>query len=428
MFRRQFVKPALLALSALSLIGATDTPAGFEEEARTALRENRYGDAEQLFRRAAFDADCKLRSPRSVTYVNYLREWIDAGFIYPEELAASVQDAQRSAVDGAEARDALDEIVRRAASTRIVMLNEHHNFPRSRAFAEELARRLRPLGYDVLATETFSNNPDRAYTAKMLERLAKERYPRQGDGYYSSDPVYGRFLRTALALGYRPAAYETTAYGMSGTPEERANRREQDQADHLAEIMDRNPASKILVFVGFGHLYEAPMGSLRPMGLRLKEQTGIDPLTIDQTRFMATSLAPQQDPFLARLTAKPKARSVILFGGSKPLVMGEAPGAIDLQVVHPVLPDRAGRPGWLFTSGSKAVKAPANLAPKERDILLQAFGKDDAKDAVPLDQLVWRKGAPAPTLVFAPGPVRYVAQPMPDTVCPGAQLMELPGD
>lgn len=109
----------------------------------------------------------------------------------------------------ADQRDAIDEIVARARTTNIVILNEAHHSPRDRAFALRVARALRPLGYKTLAAETFGNTPTESGETPT-DRLKRDRVVRLSTGSYTRDPVFARFVREALALGYEPIAYEQT--------------------------------------------------------------------------------------------------------------------------------------------------------------------------------------------------------------------------
>ncbi len=128
---------------------------------------------------------------------------------YPEPEPSTDPDdkALAARLAAATPRDAIAEIVARAAKTRVVILNENHGLPRDRAFALEVARALRPLGYSVLAAETFWNKEDQA----PMVLLAKQGYPIRTSGHYTQDPVFGDLARQSLAMGYRPYAYEQTA-------------------------------------------------------------------------------------------------------------------------------------------------------------------------------------------------------------------------
>lgn len=259
--------------------------------------------------------------------------------------------------------DAIAEIRAAARRTRIVIVNEAHHVPRDRAFGLAVARALRPLGYSVLAAEAF-NNPGGEKTLAQMAELQRDGYPRQETGFYTKDPVFGDFVRQALALGYQPVAYEQT--GAQSTPNGGIAEREQAQADNLAAILRRMPDKKILIFVGFSHVTEAPIprgdGREEWMASRLKRMTGIDPLTLDQTVITEGASARdmrQAHDLLAGRIEKP---SVVKLNG-KPYTTGPYRDAVDFHVVHPPLKLVRGRPAWLKGMGRRLRPIPAHLLP-----------------------------------------------------------------
>lgn len=104
-------------------------------------------------------------------------------------------------------------------------------------------------------------------------------------------------------------------------------------------------------------------------------------------------------------------RSAVLFAGGKPLVLGNYAGAVDLQVAHPRTRLVDGRPDWLGGMRLKPVAMPIALRPVTGRRLVQAFGADEANDAVPMDQIVVTAGASVPALMLPQGtPVRFATQ------------------
>lgn len=391
-------------------------------KADAAMDKGRYLDAVEVLRPFANDADGKPAFGYGGQLYRQYAGWVSGGIPDPGKAERPLEPDEAKALAAAELRDAIAEIVDRARRTRIVMLNEDHGSPRSRAFALEVAKALRPLGYDILAAETLMNDADEAKSAAAMRRLAAEGYVRRETGFYSKDPTFAAFLRGALKLGYRPLAYEEMAEpSPTATRQQRFEHREESQADFLiARALKANPQAKLLVYVGFSHLAEAPLkdGDNKParwMATRLKAKTGIDPLTIDQTAFLEDPTFSRSAGFRLiadRIAASPApTRSVALFDGGKPLVVGQYAGAVDLQVVHPPTQLIDGRPDWLGAMGLKPVSIPAGLLPTSGRRLVQAFGATDAEDAVPMDQLVVTADHPAPPLMLPPGvAVRYATQ------------------
>lgn len=385
-------------------------------DAHRALGEGRYLDAVDLARAAAFSGGAPDRgSPVYSTWLQihpFIGGTLDPLAIEPGPVAEPLDPARAERYRHAEVRDAVREIAARAADTRIVILNEAHHSPRDRAFALEVARALRPLGYSILAAEAFTNHVDAEEGRRAMAALAADGFPRRGTGHYVADPMFGDFVRQALAMGYRPVAYEATSSDRSGGWRERIAHREQAQAQALAEVLRRNPQARLLVFVGFSHAAEAPVRSAEGedewMASRLKRITGIDPLTIDQTVIDETSARRRayRDLVAPRLGRRPG----ILFLGRSPMVEGQYAGAVDLQVVHPPARLVRGRPDWMRRIGRRPVDIPRRLLPAGGRRLVQAFAAEEPADAIALDQIVVEAGRPAPPLMVPRRRVRWAVQ------------------
>ncbi|EZP55148.1 hypothetical protein [Sphingomonas sp. RIT328] len=408
-----------------TLLAAQTPPAQPAENqvdaAITAYDKGGYLQATDMLAAAAFDAQGKVRDDLayqmweqvSTTVTNEL----DLATLATAQPHGAGEAGWDAAIGESVGRDAMAEIVRRARATSIVILNEAHSSPRDRAFAWRVAQALRPLGYTVLAAETFSNEPARAGKPTAVAQLARDGFARIGTGFYTRDPVYAAFLRNALAIGYQPAGYEQTSLQRpKGQPSRAAGiaAREQAEADNLAALHRRMPAAKLFVYVGHSHVAEAPLDEgdgkrIEWMAARLKRMTGIDPLTIDQTTLTEESVATRASYEAA--AARVQDRDGILFRRDAPLVLGPYAGAVDLQVIHPRRSYRFGRPVWLSDLGGQPLAVPATLLPAAGYRLIQVFAASAPADAVPLDQIVVRAGSPPARLFAPPGPVRFAVQP-----------------
>lgn len=386
------------------------------QAAYEALHAGRYLDAVDLARAAAFSGGAPdNRSPVYSTWLQihpFIGGTLDPAAIEPGPYRGELDAARAERYRRADIRDAVQEIAARARGAQVVILNEAHQSPRDRAFALEVARALRPLGFDMLAAEAFSNHPNREQAAANMAALARAGYPRRTTGHYVQDPMFGDFVRQTLRLGYRPFAYEETDHSREGGWPERIARREQAQAEALAAVLRRHPGRKLLVFAGFSHVAEAPVpgygGRIEWMAARLKRLTGIDPLTIDQTVIDETSARRRayRDLVAPRLRGRPG----ITFLEGAPMVEGEYAGAVDLQVIHPALRLIRGRPDWMRRIGRRPVEIPRRLLPARGRRLVQAFAAGEPDDAVPLDQVVVQAGHPALPLMLPRGPVRWAVQ------------------
>lgn len=312
--------------------------------------------------------------------------------------------------------DAIAAIVERARKTRIVILNEAHDEPRHRAFGLEVARALRPLGYTLLAMEALPNDADPRVAASSMARLAADGYARRGTGFYIMDPVFADFIRQALAIGYRPLAYEETTRTAFASRLAGVVAREQEQATNLARhISAAGPDAKILIYVGYSHAAEAPIAFEETTGnewmaARLKRMTRIDPLTINQTDLREATSHPASraayDLIAPRLGRKP---GVMILQG-EPLKLGPDGGAFDLQVIHPRRRAVNGRPDWLAGMGRQPVRIPAHLLPAKGRRLVQAFDARETVLPIPLDHVLVEAGQPVPRLMLPDVPIRYATQ------------------
>jgi hypothetical protein len=326
-----------------------------------------------------------------------------------------VDSKEIAAIEAAQGRPAIAEIVARAKRTRVVILDEDHLVPQDRAFGLEVARALRPLGYKFLAVETLTREKDDAVALAKMQAIANDGYVRRSSGYYINDPVFADFLRQALAIGYQLVSYESAGFTDETTEDGATVRREQEQAENIVgRALERNLNAKVLVYCGFHHAAKTALaddvvrGRLY-MAARLMHLTQIEPLSIDQAEFGEALYRPDVDIY-AIASKKTKTESVVLMNGSRPLVVGLLAGAVDLQVVHPRVPTRYGRPGWLGSLGRRPVDIPASLLPKSGTRLIQAFLLGEAEDTVPIDQVLVTAGQPGPKLMLPKARVRYAYQ------------------
>ncbi len=411
--------PSIVMAAAASIAQAQPAPSPTPSAMQSAfesLDKGRYMDAVDGARAAASTDGALDRSGAEYSVWFQIHPFIggtlDPAALEPGPFSGVVDPERADRYRYAEVRHAVREIAARAADTRIVILNEAHHSPRDRAFGLEVARALRPLGYTMLAAEAFSNDRDPGARSRAMAALARDGYPRRRTGHYVRDPIFGDFVRQALALGYEPVSYEDTSRDRSGGQAERIARREQAQAEALAEVVRRNPHAKLLVFVGFSHAAEAPLQSTDGfdewMASRLKRLTGIDPLTIDQTVSDETSARRRAYRDLA--TPRLRGRPGILFLSGSPMVEGQYAGAVDLQVIHPPLRLVRGRPEWMRRIGRRPVKIPRRLLPAQGRRLVQAFAAEEPEDAIPLDQIVVEAGREAPPLMLPQRRIRWAIQ------------------
>lgn len=404
--------PAIVVAASSALLCAQSPPA-FSSGVTIALdafSKGAYFKAHEALFAAAFAADGQVSDPVALQIFSQfsplLTNELDPKVMARRGSATTPDPMWAKRISASVPRDAMAEIVARARLTNIVILNEAHNSPRDRAFALRVARALRPLGYKTLAAETFDNNPPESGISRT-DQLKRDGFVRFNTGSYTIDPVFARFVREALAMGYEPVAYEQTKAQdrpASGIPE-----REQAQAENLmAKIFSTRPHEKVLIFVGHGHLAELPGRHGELMGARLKRMSGVDPLTIDQTN--VTDLSSSARDAYAIAAARIGRNSTAFFEGANPLILGTLAGSVDLQVIHPRRAYVSGRPEWLAALGGKRMLVPQRLMPAKGRRLIQVFAANAPSDAVPLDQVLVNAGSPRPALFVPAGPVRFAIQ------------------
>jgi hypothetical protein len=330
--------------------------------------------------------------------------------VSPHHTGAEAQPQDVVAARAAERRSAIRAIVDMARGRRIVILNETHADPEHRAFALSVLAALRPAGFSKLAVEALLNDGDPASTD--VEGLRTRGYPVRESGGYLGDPVFADMLRQGLALGYEPVAYEQTV-DQRRRDGGGIDAREEAQADNLANLLDKDPEARVVVYVGFRHAAKFPLTSdgvsRRWMAARLWEKMGSEPLTIDQTGLASTvrdrAAATLRDVVRARGITQP----TILYADGKPLLFGAWRGTVDAQVIHPATIVAHGRPTWLAAMGRHVVQPDRALIPASGRALVQARLEDEGDDAVPIDQVVL-SGRNSPWFMLPDKPVRFVVK------------------
>jgi hypothetical protein len=91
--------------------------------------------------------------------------------------------------------EAKEFILKSFKGKKILMINEAHDRPQTRAFITSLLKELKEVGVTHLAMETFSENGN--FTS--LDATT---------GYYTPEPSSGEIVREALSLGYKLIPYE----------------------------------------------------------------------------------------------------------------------------------------------------------------------------------------------------------------------------
>ena len=242
-------------------------------------------------------------------------------------------------------------IAETAEKHQIVIVNERHHASPDRLLPLSLLAPLAKIGYNYLAIEGIW----------WGDEINKRGYPVGDTGYYARDVVFAELIRTALSLGYEMVAYEEEP-GQRNNREGRSahNNREYWHARNIAtRTLEKDPEARVLVFCGWGHVWEEPWSDWVPMAHVLKNLTGIDPLTVNQTSLSERSESKFEHAW--RIEAERKglldAVPVVLVGPQgEPLNRGTG---VDLDVLTPRTRYLHGRPSWMEMFGRRrAVEVP----------------------------------------------------------------------
>ena len=299
-------------------------------------------------------------------------------------------------LEGAALATAIDA----ARSAQIVIINEAHDQPLHRWTIQQLALALSGE-FDVFAAETFN-----------YLRLMEPREP-GSLGWYDREPVFARQIAAVEAAGYRLAAYEIRADQRDAgatTREERIAVREEAQANNLIDVLADDPDARILVHVGYSHVLEAPQPQPRldPEGeapeplvwfaARLKEKTGIDPLTISQTHCSPQLTAPVEGGEADSVTPAFAPGELMLADGAD-----AAPeGAVDLFFAHAPLSFTDLRPDWRRAAGDSTVDVPDALLPADTAVIVEARAPGETLEHLPVDRVLIYPGE-TPVLLVPQG-------------------------
>lgn len=252
-----------------------------------------------------------------------------------------------------------DYILKKSKESQIVILNEAHHHANHRTFATSLLNGLYKNGYRYLGIEALGDD---------LINIRK--FPTTKSGFYTSEPQFGIFIKTALDLGFTLFGYEAE-YGENG------KYREIRQADNINRFMQKNKKGKYFIYCGYEHVYEGKHQSWgKTMAGRLSDLTDINPFTIDQTEFSEKSNPESNSPILGIIN---KNYPVAL------LKKNQNELATDIRIIHPATIYTKGRPSWMLYNGGKFYEVPI-LKIKNYPSLIFAYRNGEFENnGIPVD-------------------------------------------
>lgn len=289
------------------------------------------------------------------------------------------------------AADAVDALAGAAAKHRIVLVNEAHDDAQTRVLIFAMLPRLRALGYDYFAAEALTESGS---------ALTQRGYPIASSGTeYLHEPLYGDILREAIRLGYTIVAYD---------PVDSTVDRDAAQAENLnREIFAEHPHARLFALVGYAHIDKAKghLGAEMPMAMRLKQLTGIDPLSVDQTQFRNVEPSPHTGPYDQLIDIfHPRQPIVLQLRGH--LIWSSDPPRHDISVILPEMPGN-GRPSWLSLDGLRHPWPISTAICHEiTPCVVEARYGNESDDAIPADRYTFLGAHASSELYLRPGAYR----------------------
>lgn len=268
-------------------------------------------------------------------------------------------------------------------NAQIVIINEAHDQPLHRAMINVVGEMAALQGYEYFAAETF--NP------QTFDQRESGVIP-ANFGFYSREPIFTRQLLSLEHAGLTFVHYEQRMDQDDPDLEglESIALREEAQANNLIEnVLADDPDARILVHVGYSHVFEEPIILPYPEGdqevcwfaSRLKEKTGIDPVTISQ---VACSSENEEIAITAQSS-------------------NATDGAVDIYLAHPALTFQHSRPDWRLELGDRFVEVPEEFASLDVPVILEVRMPGEPLDHMPIERLMVYPGETDISLLIPDG-------------------------
>jgi hypothetical protein len=268
------------------------------------------------------------------------------------------------------------------------MVNERHHATSDRLLTLELLPLLWAKGSRYFAAEAFDSRDSslnrRAYAASSVS------------GGYVDEPVFGEIVREARRLGFTLVPYEMEPAQNQVTDSLNSQqRRDRAQARNLYDRIFRvDPKAKVLIHAGYAHIKEHADSTWSPMAAYLRQLTGIDPVTVDQTMLAEMNEPDKEHPaYRAAQAANLVGKRPVILTDRNARPISPATFDVDFQVLTPRTSYTNGRPTWMALGGRRH---PVEVAVPEcaaRQCIVEARLATDGDDAVPIDRTEARAGS-----------------------------------
>ena len=266
-------------------------------------------------------------------------------------------------------QDAKEYIVNRSKNEKIIIINEAHHNIRHRVFTTSLLQGLYDNGFRFIGLEALSDT-----------LINKRKFPILESGYYTKEPQMANLLQEAIKIGFTLFEYDPND-GSNGKG------REIGQAQNIAKLIEENPDSKFLIHCGWDHVIEGTPGNKswgKAMAGRLKEETLIDPFTIDQIAYSEKGDIKFISPY--NLITNSEKPIIMVNENGKTFNGSQKNDQTDCRIIHPITKFINNRPDWLFLNGKRKAYSISKSKILEYPILVFAYRKNEyEQNGIPAD-------------------------------------------
>jgi len=287
----------------------------------------------------------------------------------PRQYKPYVPDSiKNNFINNYKASDARKYIIQKANENQIIIFNEAHYNPRNRIFVASLLKDLKKIGYSYFAAEAL--NTDSTYQNLQV--------PLFSTGYYTMEPQFGNLIREAIRQDLQLFAYEDST-GANG------KQREINEAKNLELLLKKDPRAKIIIYCGFSHIFEDSVYSWeKAMAGRLKEFTGIDPYTIDQTELIEKSNSELENPYFKLINEN----NYCILVDKNNVAFNKKSNRqyVDAVLYSPRTKYIYNRPNWIFENSKVPYFINPNIVKLAFPILVKVYlSTDILKTTIPID-------------------------------------------
>lgn len=265
--------------------------------------------------------------------------------------------------------DAKEYIINRSKNEKIIIINEAHHNIRHRVFTTSLLQGLYDNDFRFIGLEALSDT-----------LINKRKFPILESGYYTKEPQMANLLQEAIKIGFTLFEYDPND-GSNGKG------REIGQAKNIAKLIKENPDSKFLIHCGWDHVIEGTPGNKswgKAMAGRLKEETLIDPFTIDQVAYSEKGDIKFISPY--NLITNSEKPIIMVNENGKTFNGSEKNDQTDCRIIHPITKFINNRPDWLFLNGKRKAYSISKSKILEYPILVFTYRKNEyEQNGIPAD-------------------------------------------